>query len=172
MPSETASSASPRYLRTLATRSTSFSSRQSRIASAISVGVSSSSPAPSATALTRLIAFRILSAAARPGIDDLPRGLAKSDHDPALGFLADARAGHLAVALEGQVDRPALERLHGVEGDRVTCHLHLPRGPQCDLAHGVLAALAVALHVDDDPLAFSQVPANHDVGDRLQRTQR
>src|SRR5712692_6995983 len=52
IPSEVASSASPRYFRTFDPGAISRSSRQSRIASAISVGVSSSSPAPSATALT------------------------------------------------------------------------------------------------------------------------
>src|ERR1700730_10618391 len=127
MPSETASSASPRYRRTLATRSTSRSSRQSRIASAISVGVISSSPAPSSTALIRAIAFRIRCAAARPGTGRPLLGGRLADPEPAppLRILPDARAGDLGVALERQVDGPALERLHGVEGDRVACHLDL-----------------------------------------------
>src|SRR2546430_1180619 len=64
IPSDTASSASPRYRRTFGASSTSSSSRQSRIASAISVGVISSSPASSATELTSAMAFRIRSAAA------------------------------------------------------------------------------------------------------------
>src|ERR1700730_11996540 len=170
MPSETASSASPRYRRTLATRSTSRSSRQSRIASAISVGVISSSPAPSSTALIRAIAFRIRSAAAPPGIGrPLPGGrLAEPDHDPPVGVLPDARAGDLGVSLERQVDGPALERLHGVESDRVARHLHLARGAEGDLTHRVLAPLAVSLDVHDDALALSEVPAAHHVGTRLQ----
>src|SRR5215831_7352013 len=118
MPSETASSASPRYLRTLGTSSSSPSSRQSRIASAISVGVISSSPASSATELTSAIAFRIRSAAprcgSRPGIDppSVLSGLARADDDAPLGLLADARAGHLGITFEGQVDRTPLEGLH------------------------------------------------------------
>src|SRR5712692_3880235 len=162
MPSDTASSASPRYFRTLATSSTSLNSRQSRIASAISVGVISSSPAPSATELTSAIAFRIRSAA-RPGIGPclLARRLAWPDDHAPLRLLADASARHVGVSLEREVDGPALERLHGVEGDRVARHLHLARRAHRDLAHRVLSALPVALHVDDDPLALSQEPPDH-----------
>src|SRR3979409_2507280 len=110
MPSDTASRASPRYRGTFGTWSTALSSRQSRIASAISVGVISSSPAPSATALIRAIAFRIRCAAARPAIGRplLCGRLPEPDHDSPFGFLADARAGDLGVALQGKVDRPAL----------------------------------------------------------------
>src|SRR5438132_5727853 len=135
MPSETASSASPRYRRTLGTRSTSLISRQSRIASAISVGVISSSPASSATALTSAIALRIRSAAERPGNESpLSVGrLARSDDDPPLGLLADARARDVWIALQRQVDGTPLERLHGVESDGVAGHLDLARS-----AHGYL----------------------------------
>src|ERR1700694_4108353 len=173
MPSETASRASPRYRRTLGTWSTSRSSRQSRIASAISVGVISSSPAPSATALIKAIAFRIRSAAARPGMGRrlLCRRLAEPDHDPPLGFLADARAGDFGVPVQRQVDRPPLEGLYSIKGDRITCHLHLARSAQSNLAHRVLAALPITLDVDDDPLAFAEMPADHHVGHRLQRTE-
>src|ERR1700674_4557609 len=170
MPSDTASRASPRYRRTFGTVSKSVSSRQSRIASAISVGVISSSPASSATELTRAIAFRIRSAA-RPGIgrsSALGR-LARADDDAALGLLADARARHVGVALEGKVDRPSLERLHRVQRDRVPGHLPLDRKPHRDLAHRVLASLAVSLDVDDDALAFGNVLANHHDGHALQR---
>src|ERR1700738_893070 len=144
IPSDVASSASPRYFLTFDPCSISLSSRQSRIASAISVGVSSSSPAPSATALTSAIAFRIRSPAARPGIGSAARGLAGTDHDPAIRFLADARAADIGVVLKREMDGPALERLHGVERDGVACHLHLSRRSQSDLAHGVLAAVPVA----------------------------
>src|SRR5215831_8786702 len=176
MPSETASSASPRYLRTLGTSSSSPSSRQSRMASAISVGVSSSSPASSATELTSAIAFRIRSAAARcasrpPAGPLLVGRLARPDHDPSLRLLADARARDVGVALQGEMDRAALEWLHRVERDGVAGHLHLAGGAHRDLADGVLAALAVALHVDDDALAFLEVPADHHVGHRLQGAQ-
>src|SRR4030088_2780389 len=140
MPSETASSASPRYRRTLATRSTSRSSRQSRIASAISVGVISSSPAPSFTALIRAIAFRIRRAPPQHGTGRPLLGgrRAEPDHDTPLRILPDARAGDLGVALQRQVDGPALERLHGVEGDRVARHLDLASCAQRDLSNGVL----------------------------------
>ena len=67
---------------------------------------------------------------------------------------------------------PALERLHGVEGDRVAGHLHLARRAHRDLAHRVLPALPVPLHVHDDPLAFRQVSPDHHVGDRLQGSKR
>jgi hypothetical protein len=70
------------------------------------------------------------------------------------------------------VDCAPLERLHGVQRDRIAGHLHLPRRPQRDLAHGVLAALAVPLDVDDHALALSEMLAHHDVGHRLQRAQR
>src|SRR5205807_2659055 len=130
IPSDTASSASPRYLRTFGASSTSLSSRQSRIASAISVGVISSSPASSATELTSAIAFRIRSAAARPGT--VPplffRRLAGADNDAALRLLADARARDVRVAFQRQVDGSALERLHRVERDRVAGHLDLAGG--------------------------------------------
>src|SRR5947209_7053796 len=122
MPSETASSASPRYRRTLGARSTSVSSRQSRIASAISVGVISSSPASSATELTSAIALRIRSAAVPPAPLLLSR-LAGTDHDATFRFFADARAGHVRVALEREMDGATLKRLHRVERDRVTRHL-------------------------------------------------
>src|SRR5256885_1114419 len=177
MPSEVASSASPRYLRTLGTPASSAISRQSRIASAISVGVISSSPAPSTTALTPAIALRIRSAADRPSmarltlLDLLGGGLARADDHPSIRLLADARAGHLGVALEGEVDGSPLECLHRVESDRVAGHLHLARGSQRDLAHGVLTTLAVSLHVDDDALALGQELAHHHVGHRLQGTQ-
>src|SRR5579864_811192 len=172
MPSETASRASPRYRRTLGTSSISFSSRQSRTASAISVGVISSSPAPSATELTSAIARRIRSAAprcgSRPGISlepgpldsSLGGRLARADHDAPFRLLADAAAGDVRVAFERQVDGAALERLHRVEGDRVPGHLDLAGGAHRDLADRVLAALAVALDVHDDPLAFGQVLAD------------
>src|SRR5713101_9957289 len=172
IPSEVASSASPRYFRTFDPGAISRSSRQSRIASAISVGVSSSSPAPSATALTNAIAFRIRSAAARPGMGSAARGLAGSDHDPTIGFLADARAADVRIVLQREVDGSALERLHRVERDRVARHLHLSRRAQGDLAHRVLAPLPVPLDVDDDALAFGQLLAEHDVRHRLQSAQR
>src|SRR6266566_8672703 len=172
IPSDTASSASPRYLRTFDPCSISGSSRQSRIASAISVGVMSSSPAPSATAFTSAIAFRTRSAAARPGMGSATRGLARSDHHPAVRLFADARTADVGIVLQGEVNRAPFERLHGVEGDGVASHLHLACGPQRDLAHRVLAALAVALDVDDHPLAFGQMLADHDVGHRLQCPQR
>src|SRR5713226_1199806 len=171
IPSDTASSASPRYLRTFDPCSISGSSRQSRIASAISVGVMSSSPAPSATAFTTAIAFRTRSAAARPGMGSATRGLARSDHHPAVRIFADARAADVGIVLKGEVNRAAFERLHGVEGDGVARHLHLACSPQRDLAHRVLAALAVSLDVDDHPFAFGQMLAEHDVGHRLQRAQ-
>src|SRR5438105_13177650 len=175
IPSEVASSASPRNLRTLGTLAVSGSSRQSRIASAISVGVISSSPAPSTTALTTAIAFRIRSAADRPciGLDSLlGGGLARTDDHAPIGLLADARARHVRIALEGEMDGPTLERLHCIQRDRISCHLHLTRCAQCNLAHRVLAALAVALHVHDDALALGQVLAHHHVRHRLQSTQR
>src|SRR6266550_619502 len=167
MPSETASSASPRYRRTLGTSSTSGSSRQSRIASAISVGVISSSPASSATALISAIALRIRTAALPPA-PLLVSWLARSHDDPPLGFFADARAGHVGIALEREVDRSALERLHRIERDCVACHLHLARSAHRNLAHRVLAPLPVALDVDDDAFALGEMPADHHVGDGLQ----
>src|ERR1700682_5726391 len=140
MPSETASSASPRYFLTFTTWSTSLSSRQSRIASAISVGVMSSSPAPSATELTSAIAFRIRSVAARPGTRSLlGRRLARTDDHAPCGFLADASAHDVGITLQREVDRPALERLHGVERDRVARHLHLACRAEGNLAHRGLA---------------------------------
>src|SRR5947207_9074664 len=169
MPSEVASSASPRYLRTLGTPASSAISRQSRIASAISVGVISSSPAPSAAALTTAMALRIRSAADTPV---LFRGLAETDDHPPVRLLPDARAGHVGVAFEGEVNRAPLEGLHRVEGDRVARHLHLARGAQRDLAHGVLAALPVPLDVDDHALTLVEVLADHHVRHRLQRAQR
>src|SRR5438445_10654901 len=172
MPSETASRASPRYLRTFDPCSISLSSRQSRIASAISVGVSSSSPAPSATAFTNAIAFRIRSAAARPAMGSAARGLARSDHDAAIGLFADARAADVRVVLQREVDGAPLEGLHGVERDGVACHLHLARSAQRDLAHRVLAALAVALDVDDDSFSLGELLAEHDIRHGLQRAQR
>src|SRR5207253_10843411 len=116
MPSETASSASPRYRRTLGARSTSLSSRQSRIASAISVGVISSSPASSATALINAIALRIRSAAARREVEPplLSTWLARADDDPPFRLLADAGAGHVRVTLEGEMRSE--ERRVGKEG--------------------------------------------------------
>src|SRR5256885_4413623 len=170
IPSDTASSASPRYLRTFGASSTSSSSRESRIASAISVGVISSSPASSATELTSAIALRIRSAAGLPA-PLLVSCLARSHDDPPLGFLADARAGPVGIALEREVDRTALERLHRVERDRVAGHLHLSGGTHRDLAHRVLAPLAVTLDVNDDALALGEVLADHHVGDRLQGAQ-
>src|SRR3977135_239954 len=171
MPSDTASSASPRYRRTFATSSTSLNSRQSRIASAISVGVISSSPAPSATELAAPHAFRT-PPAARPGIGPcLPRRLAGPDDHTPLRLFADASAGHIRIAFEREVDGPALERLHRVKGDRVARHLHLARCAHRDLAHRVLAALAVALDVHDDPLAFGEVSPPHHVGHRLEGSQ-
>src|SRR5712691_692950 len=171
IPSDTASSASPRYLRTFDPCSISRSSRQSRIASAISVGVMSSSPAPSATALTNAIAFRTRSAAARAGIGSATRGLAWSDHHPAVRLLADARAADVGIVLQGEMNRAPFKGLHRIERDGVAGHLHLPCGAQRDLAHRVLAPLAVALNIDDDTLAFGQMLSHHDVGDRLQSTQ-
>src|ERR1700694_4127884 len=167
IPSDVASSASPRYFRTFEPCSTSRSSRQSRIASAISVGVRSSSPAPSATALTNAMAFRIRPAGHVSGA----RGLAGSDHDSAIRLLADARAADVGIVLKGEVDGAALKRLHGVERDRVAGHLHLARRPEGDLAHRVLAPLTVAFHVDDNALALREILAEHDVGDRLQGAQ-
>src|SRR2546430_875104 len=171
MPSETASSASPRYRRTLGTRSTSLISRQSRIASAISVGVISSSPASSATELTSAIALRIRSAAARCDVEPplLSTRLARADDDAPFRLLADAGAGHVGVPFEGEVNRSPLERLHRVEGDRIAGHLHLARSPHGDLAHCVLSPLPVALDVDDHTLALGEMLADHDVGHRLQR---
>ncbi len=67
----------------------SLNSRQSRIASAISVGVSSSSPASSATELTRAIARRMRSAALPPAPLLLSR-LARSDDDATFRLFADA----------------------------------------------------------------------------------
>src|SRR5207245_6125370 len=141
IPSDTASSASPRYRRTFGASSTSLSSRQSRIASAISVGVTSSSPASSATELTSAIALRIRSAAGPPAIESplFASGLARSDDDTTLGFFADARARHVGIAFERKVDCPALERLHGVKRDRVAGHLDLAGRAHSDLADGVLA---------------------------------
>src|SRR5712692_1839092 len=127
MPSDVASSASPRYFRTFDPCSISRNSRQSRIASAISVGVRSSSPAPSATALTSAIAFRIRSGAAGHG--SAARGLAGSDHDSAIRLLADARAADVGIVLKSEVNGAALKRLHGVERDRVASHLHLAGRP-------------------------------------------
>src|SRR5262245_20327023 len=167
IPSDTASSASPRYLRTLGTESTSASSRQSRTASAISVGVISSSPASSATELTSAIAFRIRSAAVRcgsPPAKEPPLSvgrLARSDDDAALRLFADARAGHVGIAFQRKVDGTPLERLHRVQRDRVAGHLDLARGAHCYLAHGVLAPLPVTLDVDDDTLAVGEVLADH-----------
>src|SRR5216684_2680240 len=171
IPSDTASSASPRYLRTFDPCSISASSRQSRIASAISVGVMSSSPAPSATAFTSAMAFRTRSAAARPGMGSATRGLARSDHHPAVRLFADARAADVGIVLQGEVNRAAFECLHGVQSDGVARHLHLARSPQRDLAHRVLAALAVSLDVDDHTLAFGQMLPDHYVGHGLQRPQ-
>src|SRR5437899_3904235 len=172
MPSETASRASPRYLRTFDPCSISLSSRQSRIASAISVGVSSSSPAPSATAFTNAIAFRIRSAAARPAMGSAALGLARSDHDAAIRLFADARAADVRVVLQCEMDGAPLEGLHGVERDGVARHLHLASGAQRDLAHRVLAALAIALDVDDDSFALAKLLAEHDIRHGLQRAQR
>src|SRR4029077_7116475 len=149
IPSDTASSASPRYLRTFEPCSISRSSRQSRMASAISVGVMSSSPAPSATAFTSAIAFRTRSAAARPGMGSATCGLARSDDHPAIRLFADARAADVGIVLQGKVNSTPFERLHGVEGDGVAGHLDLACGAQRDLAHRVLPALAVSLDVDD-----------------------
>src|SRR5919108_315929 len=90
------------------------------IASAISFRVISSSPAPSATALTTAIALRIRSAADRPVIRPLLGDrLAGTDDDPAVGFLADARARDLGIAFQGEMNGSPLEGLHGVERDRV-----------------------------------------------------
>src|SRR5258706_10062851 len=172
IPSDTASSASPRYLRAFEPCSISASSRQSRIASAISVGVMSSSPAPSATAFTSAIAFRTRSAAARLGMGSAFRGLARSDHHPAVRLFADARAADVGIVLQGEVNRAPYECLHGVESDGVARHLHLARSPQRDLAHRVLTALPVSLDVDDHPLAFGQMLSDHDVGHRLQCAKR
>src|SRR4029077_3547589 len=172
IPSDTASSASPRYLRTFEPCSISRSSRQSRIASAISVGVMSSSPAPSATAFTSAIAFRTRSAAARPGMGSATCGLARSDDNPAVRLFADARAADVWVVLQGKVNRATFEGLHGVERDGVAGHLDLARGAQRYLAHSVLAALAISLNVDDHALAFGQVLAEHDIGHGLQCPQR
>src|SRR6266576_1862028 len=173
MPSETASSASPRYRRTLGTASNSVSSRQSRIASAISVGVISSSPASSATELTSAIALRIRSAAERPGNESpLSVGrLTRSDDDPPLGLLADARARHVRIAFQRQVDGAPLEWLHGVESDGVAGHLDLASRANRYLPDRVLTPLPVPLDVDDHPLAFRQVLADHHVGHRLERAQ-
>src|ERR1700757_3457407 len=84
-------------------------------------------------------------------------GLARPDDDPAVGLLADARARHLGITLEREVDGPPLERLHRVQRDRVAGHLDLTRRPHRDLADGVLAALTVPLHIDDYPLALCEV---------------
>src|SRR5439155_23027205 len=98
--------------------------------------------------------------------------LAESDDHPAFRLLANARARDLGVSLECQVDRTALERLHRIEGDRVARHLDLARGTQGDLSNRVLAALPVTLDVDDDPLTFPKVTADHDIGHRLQSAKR
>src|SRR5438477_5702759 len=173
MPSDTASSASPRYRRTLGTRSTSLSSRQSRIASAITVGVIALSPASSATGLTSAVAVRLRPAVARREFEPplLSTWLARADNDPPFRLLANAGARHIRVTFEGEVDGPSLERLHRVERDRIACHLDLARSPHRDLAHGVLAALPVALDVYDHALAFGQVLPDHDVRYRLKRAE-
>src|SRR4030088_979724 len=138
------------------------------MASAISVGVMSSSPAPSATEFTSAIAFRIRLAAARSGIEGAPllcRRLAGPDDDAPFRLCADAAARDVGVAFEREVDGAALERLHGVKSDRVAGHLHLARRSHRDLTHRVLPALPVPLYVHDDPLAFGQVAAHHHVRD-------
>src|SRR5437879_596814 len=151
MPSETSSSASPRYRRTLGTRSTSLISRQSRIASAISVGVISSSPASSATELTSAIALRIRSAAARRDVEPplLSTRLARADDDAPFRLLADAGAGHVGVPFEGEVNRSPLERLDRVEGDGIGGRVQLARSPQGDRAVWVVSTLAVAVRVGE-----------------------
>src|SRR5437764_100234 len=82
----------------------------------------SSSPGPSAPAFTNAIAFRIRSAAARPGMGSAGLGLAGSDHDAPIRLLADARAADVGVVLQREVDGASLERLHGIERDRVAGH--------------------------------------------------
>src|SRR5690242_13801091 len=110
--------------------------------------------------------------AAEPPAPLLLSRLARSDDDATLRLFADARAGHVRIALEREVDRAALERLHRIQRDRVAGHLDLARGTHRDLTHGVLAALAVALDVDDHALAFGELLPDHHVGHRLQRAQR
>src|SRR5258708_34540996 len=171
IPSDTASSASPRYLRAFDPCSISASSRPSGRALAIAVGVMSSWPAPSAAAFTSAMAFRTRSAAARPGMGSATRGLARSDHHPAVWLFADARAADVGIVLQGEVNRAAFECLHGVERDGVARHLHLARSPHRNLAHRVLAALAASLNVDDHTLAFGQMLPDHHVGHRLQPPQ-
>src|SRR5438094_1964257 len=126
------------------------------MASAISVGVISSSPASSATALTSAIARRIRSAAERPGNESpLSVGrLARADDHAPLGLLADARARYVWIALERQVDGAPLERLHRVESDRVASHLRLACRAHGDLADRVLTPLSVPLDVDDHTHRF------------------
>src|SRR5436309_1821696 len=119
----------------------------------------------------RAIALRMRSAAPPPAPLAFSR-LARSHDDAALGLFADARAGDVGIALEREVNRPPLERLHRVERDRVPGHLDLARGAHRDLAHGVLAPLAVALYVDDDPLTFGKLLADHHVRHRLKSPQR
>src|SRR5258708_27891489 len=70
------------------------------------------------------------------------------------------------------MNRPALKWLHGIERDRVASHLDLACRTHRDLAHRVLPALSVPLDVDDDPLAFRKVPADHHIRHRLQRAER
>src|SRR5712692_894950 len=155
MPSETASSASPRkrWTRTLpGSRARSGASRASRITSAIWLGVISSSVAPSETASSSASARRTEPSQvtappfARPVGSGLG-GLARQHDHPPIRLLADAVGGHVGIVLQGQVDGPALEGLHGVEGDGVAGHLDLTGRAQGDLPHGVLATLAVALDV-------------------------
>src|SRR5260370_10679111 len=129
------------------------------------------SPAPSATAFTSAMAFRTRSRAARPGMGSATRGLARSAPHPAVRLFADARAADVGIVLQGEVNRAAFECLHGVESDGVARHLHLARSPQRDLAHRVLAALAVSLDGDDHTLAFCQMLPHPHLGHRMQRPQ-
>src|SRR5260370_28300259 len=75
----------------------------------------SSSPAPSATAFTSAMAFRTRSAAARPGMDSATRGLARSDHHPAVRLFADDRAADIRIDQHGAANREVFECIHGIE---------------------------------------------------------
>src|ERR1700730_4089768 len=113
----------------------------------MSLGVISSSVGPSETALTSAIARRMCSATAcvpaKPA--ELLGGPPGLDHQSPIRLLADADRCDVGVIFECQVDGAALEGLHRVKGYRVARHLDLARGSEGDLAHRVLAALAVAL---------------------------
>ena len=69
------------------------------------------------------------------------------------------------------MDRPALERLHRVERDRVAGDLDLASRAVGDLANRVFASLPVALDVDDDTPVLEQPAAQDHVHNGLQSAQ-